>query len=177
MRSTPKQLLTALALATTALAPAWALDPASLPFAEHRVALAELKPVQEPVLDEFGKTRAAELRQALRTQRPNFASRHIITRWGCGSGGCNTGAVIDANTGQAWPLPVILTSVDPLKPAFQNEDGQALHYQLGSRLIVFAGDLDTHHGDGKDSVQLYSFDEATGQFTFIKSMPYGRRAP
>lgn len=129
------------------------------------------------VLNEFGKEFKTRLSNALKTNKPDFAGHYIVTSWGCGTSGCNTGAVIDAITGVAYPLPVALSSVYPLKKEFESEhyDGQELIYKANSRLMIFAGNLEgLEQGDGEDTIAFYEFKD--GKFKLLKSMPYGRQA-
>ncbi|MDO5693370.1 MAG: hypothetical protein Q4G70_13010 [Pseudomonadota bacterium] len=126
------------------------------------------------VMDDFGKAYRTRLSDAIKSEKPSFAGKYLVVRWGCGSSGCNTGAVVDVTTGKATPFPVSMSSVFPLKPEFEGKDEQELHYRLDSRLMVFAGNLETDHGEGTDTVEFYEF---TGDgFRFIKSLPYGRKA-
>jgi len=125
------------------------------------------------VLDsDFARSYRTRLREAVASGKPEFAGRYIVVRWGCGTGGCNTGAVIDAATGHATPMPGALTSVYPLKPEFEKEDGQELIYKLSSRLLVQAGDIESANGDAKDVVEFHEF--SRGKFNLIKRLPYGR---
>ena len=43
--------------------------------------------------------------EAARSGNVNFAGRYILTTWGCGSGGCREGAIIDAKNGDVFWLP------------------------------------------------------------------------
>lgn len=127
------------------------------------------------VLDsDFARSYRSRLREAIATGKPSFAGRYIVTRWGCGTDGCNVGAVIDASTGHAISMPFALTSVYPLKPQYEKEDGQELVYRLSSRLLVQAGDIDSSNSSGKDVVEFYELRD--GAFRFIRSVPYGRAA-
>ena len=125
-------------------------------------------------LDSYGKNYRTKLREAIANNKPNFAGHYIVTSWVEGCGNCITGAVIDAETGRAYPFPVSMSSVSPLKPEFEKngEDGQELVYKLNSRLIMFAGNLDTDQGDGEDKIEFYEF--TNNKFVFVKSMLYGR---
>lgn len=125
------------------------------------------------VMDDFGREFEARLSAAIKHARPTFAGHYIVTGWGCGAGGCNTGAIIDAITGQAYPFPVALTSVFPLKPEFDGEDGQELIYRLDSRLMIFAGDLYGSNGDAGDEIQFYEF--KGGNFVLVQTLPYGKK--
>lgn len=130
-------------------------------------------PNQPLIMDTFGKEYKTRLNEAINYGTPNFGGRYLVTKWGCGSGGCNEGAIIDATTGQAYPFPVMISSVTPLKPEFENEDGQELIFELNSRLMIFAGNLYSQaQGEANDTVQFYEF--KNGNFILIKSMPYNR---
>jgi hypothetical protein len=123
----------------------------------------------------FATNFRTRLSDTIKNGKPDFAGRYIVARWGCGSGGCNTGAIIDSITGRAVPFPVGLSSVAPLKPQFEKEDGQELLFRLNSRLMIFAGNLDgAAKGDGSDTIEFYEFDD--GKFRLLKSMNYGRQA-
>ena len=124
------------------------------------------------VMSDFAKTFRTRLRRAIQTQKPSFAGHYIVTTWGCGSSGCNTGAVINAKTGVATPLPVALASVFPLKPAYKHEDGQEHIYRVDSRLMIFAGNLSSDNSAGNDMVEFYEFQN--GKFIFLEAKPYGR---
>lgn len=126
------------------------------------------------IMDAFGKEYRTRLRDTIAREKPEFAGHYLVAGWGCGTDGCNTGAIIDAITGHAYPFPVAMSSVSPLKPEFKDEDGQELIYTLNSRLIIFAGNLNgSAHGDGLDTIEFYEFKD--GKFIFIKSMPYGKK--
>ncbi len=126
------------------------------------------------VMDEFGKMFRTRLRYAIKHGKPTFAGHYLVTGWGCGTSGCNTGAIIDAKTGKAYAFPVAIASVFPLKKAYADENGQETIYRLDSRLIIFAGELDTAYGDGHDVVEFYEFDGKN--FKHIMTKPYGRAA-
>lgn len=126
------------------------------------------------ILNEFGKKYKTRLSYALKHDKPNFAGHYIVVTWGCGTGGCNTGAVVDAITGEAYPFPISISSVSPLKPEYENDNGQELIYKLKSRIIVFAGNLDgSTNGNGEDTIEFYEFKD--GEFVFLKSIPYGKK--
>lgn len=126
------------------------------------------------VLDSFSKEYKTRLNDAIKSQQPSFAGHYIVTSWGCGSGGCNTGAIIDSISGHAYPFPVGLSSVYPLKKEFENDAGQEHLYKINSRLMIFAGNLDgAHDGDGSDTIEYYEF--SSGKFNFIKAIPYGKK--
>ena len=120
--------------------------------------------------DEFSRSYRTRLRDAIANGKPEFAGRYIVARWGCGSGGCNVGAVIDASTGRAIPMPGAVMSVYPLKPEFEKEDGQELIYRLSSRLLVQAGVMDRENG--RDVVEFHEL--RNGEFHLLKTVPYGR---
>jgi hypothetical protein len=126
------------------------------------------------ILDSFGTQYRTRLESALKNGKPTFAGKYIVTGWGCGTGGCNTGAIIDAKTGQAYPFPVNISSVNQydsegvITAGFQDHQ-----YQLNSRLMIFSGNLEgTDNTDGNDVIEFYEFKD--GKFVFIKSMPYGK---
>lgn len=126
------------------------------------------------VMDSFAKNFKTRLKEAIKNGKPTFAGHYIVTGWGCG-GGCSTGAIIDAITGRAYAFPVALMSVFPLKPEFEQENGQEHLYKLNSRLMVFAGNLEeSGEGHGSDTIEFYEF--KNDRFIFLKSMPYGRGA-
>lgn len=124
------------------------------------------------VLDEFSRDFRTRLRAAIRDEKPEFAGKYLVVRWSCG-GGCHSGAVVDATTGKVYPFPVDVTSVFPLKPGFTSEHDQELHYRLDSRLMVFAGDMESENPKS-DVVLFYEF---TGEgFKLLHEAPFGRKA-
>ena len=126
------------------------------------------------VMDSFGKSFRTRRRDAIEHGKPDFAGHFIVVKWGCGTGGCNSGAVIDAKTGKAYVFPVALSSVFPLKPEFENEDGQEHLYKINSRLMVFAGNLEgSKQGNGDDTVEFYEF--KNDKFVFLRSIPYNHK--
>jgi len=124
------------------------------------------------VLDSsFAKDYRTRLRNAIKYGKPSFAGRYIVTGWGCGSGGCNIGAIIDASTGRAYPFPATMASVWPLKPEYSEEAGQEKIYRLNSRLMILAGNLNEVD---MDVIKFYEFKD--NNFILIKTIPYGRLA-
>ena len=114
------------------------------------------------VMDEFGRSYRTRLSDAIKNQKPAFAGHYLVTGWGCGSGGCNTGAVINAKTGVATPFPVSISSAP--------QDRQEHIYNLNSRLMIFAGYLEgSEHSDGP-AVEFYEF--KNGKFIFLETRPY-----
>ena len=126
------------------------------------------------VLDEVGKQYKSRLERALKSQKPSFAGKYIVASWGCGSGGCNTGAIVDAETGKAYLFPVSMSSVTQYdKNGSAVADHQEHEYQLTSSLMMFAGNLEgTDNSEGDDMVEYYEFKD--GEFIFISSKPYGK---
>ena len=45
--------------------------------------------------------------EAARSGNVNFAGHYILTIWGCGSGGCREGAIIDAKNRDVFWLPAV----------------------------------------------------------------------
>ena len=166
-----KMLYALILLISTSLVSAQNLMPKFRDYAVDKIYHGKIHPL---VLDSFGKSFKTRLREAISYGKPDFAGHYIVARWGCGSSGCNTGAVIDVETGRAYPFPFAMSGVFPLKPEFEKngEDGQELVYKLNSRLIMFAGNLDTDQGDGGDKIEFYEF--TNNKFVFVKSMLYGR---
>ena len=169
-------LRSAMAAAALCASTAMAQTPPTVPQFKDYPADAPYTGKNHPlVLDsDFARSYRTRLREAIATGKPSFAGRYIVTRWGCGTGGCNVGAVIDASTGHAISMPFALMSVYPLKPQYEKEDGQELIYRLSSRLLVQAGDIDSSNSSGKDVVEFYELRD--GEFRFIRSAPYGRAA-
>lgn len=144
-------------------------------FADYRVDIV-YKGVNHPlVINSFGKSYKTRLNYAIKNSKPDFAGKYIVVRWGCGSAGGNAGAIINAETGQAYPFPVSMSSVLNLKPQYADEDGQEFIYRMNSRLMIFAGNLDgSEYGNGADTVEFYEF--RNNKFIFIKSVPYNKSA-
>ena len=66
-------------------------------------------------------------------QKPNFDGHYIVASWGCGTD-CETGAIIDAVSGQVISLPVVAGSPDDATPESAHFD-----YRSDSRLLVMNG--------------------------------------
>lgn len=174
---TPASFLVRCTFAVAALcALAVQAQPAAPQFKDYPADAAYTGANHALVIDsDFAKLFRTRLGNAIASSKPDFAGRYIVVRWGCGSDGCNMGAVIDATTGHATALPVVLSSASPVKPEFGNEAGQELIYKRSSRLMVFAGDINIEQpkGGSGDTVAFYEF--ANGKFRLVKSLPYGRK--
>lgn len=111
-------------------------------FEDYAVRESYAGPSHAPVLT----TRAQrEYRTRLReaaSERPNFAGRYIVTKWGCGTE-CVMGAVIDAKTGKVIMLPFSLCCWGVDVP----DDFEPFVFRLDSRLIVFDGARDENESD------------------------------
>ena len=122
------------------------------------------------ILDDFSKQFRTRLKKLIKADKPTFAGKYLVARWGCGSEGCNMGAIIDASTGKVYSFPVSMSSVYPIRPDAEGE-GQELIYKINSRLMIFAGDLEGEK-NYPDSVLFYEF---TGkEFKLLKVLPYGK---
>jgi len=122
------------------------------------------------ILDDFSKQFRTRLKKLIKADKPTFAGKYLVARWGCGSEGCNMGAIIDASTGKVYSFPVSMSSVYPIKPDAEGE-GQELIYKINSRLMIFAGDLEGEK-NYPDSILFYEF---TGkEFKLLKVLPYGK---
>jgi len=125
---------------------------------------------QKLIIDDFSKQFRTRLKKLIKADKPTFAGKYLVARWGCGSGGCNMGAIIDASTGKVYSFPVSMSSVYPIRPDAEGE-GQELIYKINSRLMIFAGDLEGEK-NYPDSVLFYEF---TGkEFKLLKVLPYGK---
>ena len=124
------------------------------------------------VLDTVGRQFETRLTKALENGRPSFAGKFIVASWGCGTSGCNTGAIIDAETGKAYAFPVSISSVTEYDSGgLAKGDYQEHEYRLDSRLMKFAGNLEgTENTDGDNVVEYYEFKD--NKFIFVKSIPY-----
>lgn len=90
---------------------------------------------------------------------PNFAGRYIVTTWGCGTT-CQTGAVIDAVSGQATLLPFTICCATPSEGSFQ-----PIEFRRHSRLMIFAG---LRNETGLMGAHFYEFNGTS--FQFIKTV-------
>jgi hypothetical protein len=147
-------------------------------------------PVHALVPDESGKEYRTNLSSVLDyyakdlrdhgriTQTQGIVAGHYaIASWGCGSGGCNTGALVDLGTGQAYSFPFAITGISSLKPEYKDSNGEArpgqdqdFETRPNSRLMVVAGNLDDN-GEKDDTVEFIEF---TGSgFRTILSRPWG----
>lgn len=79
----------------------------------------------------------------------NFAGHYKLTTWGCGTQ-CETGAMVDALTGQVIFLPFSICCEDwPIDADFRR-----VLFRKNSRLIVFSGMLNE---EGTNGVHFYEF--------------------
>ena len=92
--------------------------------------------------------------------RPNFDGHYIVTSWGCGSD-CETGAIVDAQTGRVVMLPVVAGT-----PADADAAVGHFAFRLDSRLLVATGMI----GEEPPMASHYFlFDRAT--LTRLKTVP------
>lgn len=117
------------------------------PIAPARIATAE---------ERMFRTR---LREASRTQKPNFAGRFILATWGCGAE-CLTAVAIDAKTGRVAWVPFSIC-------CFPENVDEPIQFRLDSSLIMFAG-LRNEEGPRHES-HFYKFDGK--RFVHIVSVP------
>ncbi len=148
-------------------------DPTLPRFEDYPVDSVHTGPNHPLLLNEFGMMMRTRLSEAVANSKPDFAGHYLMVGWGCGSGGCNQGAVVDALTGEAIPTPLTLLSVSSREPGLPGDREQDMVYRLDSRLIIFAGDL----GEGIDPVRrdiIECYDFTNGKFVLVCSLPYGR---
>ncbi|WP_051294103.1 hypothetical protein [Pseudoduganella violaceinigra] len=81
----------------------------------------------------------SRLREAAKSQHPNFAGHFILAHWGCGSG-CSMNKIIDARSGKVFhPAGVESNVVVNIDDSFF-DNGGTLRYRPDSRLLVLIGD-------------------------------------
>ncbi len=68
------------------------------------------------------------LNEAAKSGSVNFAGHYILTTWGCGSGGCVEGAIIDAKSGDIFWLPAVECCAG----------GDGFFFDKNSRLLVIS---------------------------------------
>lgn len=89
----------------------------------------------------------------------NFAGRYKLATWGCGTQ-CETGAIINAMTGQVTFLPFSVCCEDwPIDADFKR-----ILFRKNSRLIVFSGMLNE---EGVNGVHFFEFRD--GQFNRVST--------
>ena len=59
--------------------------------------------------DPVGRMFRSAIRHSVKIDGINFAGKYSIVEWGCGST-CQSGAIVDADTGHVYPLPGIMAS-------------------------------------------------------------------
>ena len=124
------------------------------------------------VLDNFSKQFNIELNEYIDAAKANFAGKYIAANWSCKPLGCMTGAIIDATTGKVYPLPVKLKKIWSVKPEFYGDQNTEWLYKLDSRLMIFAGNVETTEKSYPDSVLFYEFTDK--EFKLLKVLPYGK---
>ena len=120
--------------ASAADVPSRSCDPAASPqYADFAVAPETID--TRPALklnNAFAREYRTSLREALRDRPVDFAGHYVMVTHGCGTT-CMTGGWVDAISGEATPLPVILDTFGP----FEIDD--PLLFRLDSRLLVTLG--------------------------------------
>lgn len=92
---------------------------------------------------------------------PNFAGHYRLTLWGHGAG-CVTGAVVDVQNGQRYPLPDAICG----QPKAGDENFQPLEFQPDSDLLIVQGRRDKRDGDS--GRHYYRFEN--GRFVYLGSV-------
>ena len=95
----------------------------------------------------------------------NFAGHYVIQTWGCGSGGCVTGVMVDAQTGRVGDFLGVLTECRP-----QNGEpiSSEMYYKADSRLFVSAGMRD----EPDSTCETRYFEEQNGTLKLIHREPF-----
>lgn len=110
---------------------------------------------------DFARSYRTRLREAAQGG-PNFARHYSVTVFGCGSGGCIIGGVVDLHTGVAIEFPQTTTQ------SLQSEDveGAGVRYDIDSKLIVFRG-----FADEGDYPVANAYVLENGAFRLVSSVP------
>lgn len=116
----------------------------------------------KPVLaSEFAKRYRTRLRDAARGPA-SFAGHFAVAGWGCGSGGCFDGGVVNLHTGEVTPFPQGTSQSD----GSDYLDDAGVRYTLDSHLMVFRG---VANESGPPSANFYTFNG--GVFRLVHSEP------
>lgn len=92
---------------------------------------------------------------------PNFAGHYRLTLWDCGAD-CVTGAVVDVQNGQRYPLPGTICCW----PDAGGQNFRPLEFQPNSNLLIIQGRRDQREGD--NGRHYYRFEE--GRFVYLGSV-------
>lgn len=113
-----------------------------------------------PVLqDEFAKSYETRLRQIV-DGPANFAGNIAVGSWGCGSGGCLFGGLVNLHTGEVTPFPQTTTQTG----GSEHVEAAGVSYQADSNLMVFRG---VANESGPPSANYYVFEG--GGFRLLQS--------
>lgn len=157
LRSMALSVLRALALALTAM-PASAAE--TVPqFRDYPAGSAYRGPNAPLIMTTDQRAFRTRLAEAAR-QRPDFAGRYVIARWGCGTS-CEAGAIYDAETGRVVSIPFSICCDQASSANFNR-----IVARLDSRLVVFAG---LRNEEGQMGAHFYAFDGRA--LRFIKTIP------
>ena len=98
----------------------------------------------------------------IKSSGPNFAGRHLVIRWGCGSE-CLMMAIVDGKTGSVYGPPISGTDSGffiPMDPLSDRE----IDFRLGSTLMV----LKNGCHEGRKECGVYYFNFKDGNFMLLK---------
>lgn len=123
---------------------------------------------KEIVLDnEFARSYRTRLRETLewgKQNGANFAGHYVADWWGCGSGGCIHGGIVDLRTGKVIELPQ--TTTQTVESSVY--EGAGIRIEPHSRLIVFRGLANEAE---PPAANYYVFED--GAFHLVYQEPFG----
>lgn len=99
--------------------------------------------------------------QGIEETEPNFAGHYRLTLWECGAD-CVTGAVVDVQNGQSYPLPGTICCW----PDRDAGNSQPLEFQPDSNLLMIQGRRDQREDD--KGRHYYRFEN--GRFVYLGSV-------
>lgn len=131
-------------------------------FAEYPAFISWNGDTVRPLLrDEFANSYKTRLRQ-IAEGPANFAGNIAVGSWGCGSGGCLYGGLVNLHTGEVTPFPQTTIQTD----GSEYVEGAGVRYRADSNLMVFRG---VANESGPPSANYYVFEG--GGFRLLHSEP------
>ncbi|MFN8012542.1 MAG: hypothetical protein U0P81_14325 [Holophagaceae bacterium] len=126
-----------------------------LPPLKHRFEDFPSKPqeiaVKAPLsIPQEAKPEEAEIRRRYQRGKIGFGGKYVFIPLGCGAG-CEGGGIVDATTGQAFPLPGGVS--DP--PGLPNQTWERIAFRINSRLMVLTGNINEVESNSGKLVRWY----------------------
>lgn len=105
------------------------------------------------------------LRKAAK-EKPNFAGHYILSTWGCGME-CVMGGVIDAKTGNVYPLPFSICCWG----SEYDDNFEPIDFRKDSNLVVFTGARNMAESDAGNHYYIFDGEKFVHLMSRIGDLP------